>query len=560
MSDEMDKVKTFVETLGQRESQKTATPPEASPTAKQVCRKPMPALLSPPPTRDFFAIAAAIALCDVTIFRGSGFAGVALLLAIAPLLLALGTPRPHGGKAVGVVVVMLWLVAFKLLWGGHANFLLAAAGFFLLGATASALHGAIPYIWNIVYYIAQCLWTPCLVLPQYWFSVIYRKPPERKTHWMNLLLPLAALVVFGVIFVLANPDLAKIFGEGVRQFFVTLHEWIHRYFPSWGEVAFWAVVLWIVVGLLRPVIDARIVAKQSSEQAEKIKPDALPAAWHGPCRNMLLVLIVLFAGYLTYEYQTLWFQKFPKGFCYSGYAHEGAAWLTVALALSTAVLSLIFRGSMLHSSRLPTLRRLAWIWSMENIVLALAAYHRLYIYIGFNGMTRLRVVGILGMSAVVVGFVAVLWKILQNRNFIWLARRHSWTLAAAVFLYAVLPVDWLVMQYNVSRIMAGDSAPAVQITEHAIDAEGLIALTPLLDCKDQIVRDGIAALLATRLEVLQSLELQQQREGWTSYQLADAVALRKLSDASTGWPHFADDPVARRNAIEKFRKYAYQWY
>ncbi len=48
------------------------------------------------------------------------------------------------------------------------------------------------------------------------------------------------------------------------------------------------------------------------------------------------------------------------------------------------MLSLIFRGRVLADPRLPRLRRLAWLWSAENMLLAAAVYHRLFIYIGFN--------------------------------------------------------------------------------------------------------------------------------------------------------------------------------
>ena len=90
--------------------------------------------------------------------------------------------------------------------------------------------------------------------------------------------------------------------------------------------------------------------------------------------------------------------------------------------------------------------------------MALAVYHRMHIYINFNGMTRMRTVGLLGITAVVIGFVLVVWKIVHGRGFVWLINRQLWTLAAAIFLYAVLPVDWLVHTYNVRRILRGELA------------------------------------------------------------------------------------------------------
>ena len=69
----------------------------------------------------------------------------------------------------------------------------------------------------------------------------------------------------------------------------------------------------------------------------------------------MLVDLYLFAVYLALQFQTLWFRVFPKGFYYSGYAHDGAAWLSAALALATAALSAIFRGAVLQDPRLPRL-------------------------------------------------------------------------------------------------------------------------------------------------------------------------------------------------------------
>ena len=147
-------------------------------------------------------------------------------------------------------------------------------------------------------------------------------------------------------------------------------------------------------------------------------------------------------------------------------------------------------------ARSRVLRRLAWIWSIENLLLALAVYHRLSIYIGFNGMTRMRTVGLLGITAVVVGFVLVVHKITRGHDFRWLIRRQLWTVAIAIYLYAVIPVDPLVHTYNVRRILSGDPAPSVQISVHPIDSAGVLVLFPLLESDDALLREGVRALLA----------------------------------------------------------------
>ena len=99
------------------------------------------------------------------------------------------------------------------------------------------------------------------------------------------------------------------------------------------EVAFWFASGWFVVGLLRPT-----ATESSDESASSNRDSQAMAASLAPLysayRNTLLTVIGLFAVYLVFEFQSLWFREFPKGFHFSGYAHEGAAWLTFALGLA----------------------------------------------------------------------------------------------------------------------------------------------------------------------------------------------------------------------------------
>jgi len=269
----------------------------------------------------------------------------------------------------------------------------------------------------------------------------------------------------------------------------------------------------------------------------------------------------LFALYLLFEFQTLWGRVFPPGFHYSGYAHEGAAWLTVALALATALLSIVFRGRMLSDPRLSRLKRLAWLWSLENLLLAIAVYHRLWIYTGFNGMTRMRVVGLLGMTSVVAGFVLVVWKINRQRSFRWLIRRQLWTVAFALYLYCVLPVDGWVQYYNVSSILSGQPAPSVQIVAHETSDEGWLQLEPLLTCEDVVIREGVSALLADRrIELELAASLEASPEHWTARQFARERLRAMLNHHRRDWPDDAGAAAARRAALERFREYAMQWY
>ena len=224
------------------------------------------------------------------------------------------------------------------------------------------------------------------------------------------------------------------------------------------------------------------------------------------------------------------------------------------------MLSGIFQGKLLRDPRLPFLKKLSWIWSAQNMILAVAAFHRLYIYIGFNGLTQMRIVGIFGIATVVAGLILVLWKIAYRKDFTWLLRRQLWSLAVATYIYAVTPIDAIWVSYNVRRVLAGDPAPSVELSEHPIGPEGFLFLKPLVQCDDPIIREGIRAMLAERLLSAETKSPQPEFQHWTTYQVAEEMVLDRLRADAASWTDYLTAPERRAAALKAFHSYAYQWY
>ena len=201
------------------------------------------------------------------------------------------------------------------------------------------------------------------------------------------------------------------------------------------------------------------------------------------------------------------------------------------------------------------LKRLTWIWTAENIVLALCVFHRLALYIGYNGLSRARMVGIYGVAAVAIGFLLAVRKALADKSLIWLIRRDLWALFFVILVWALTPVDWIVTRYNVASILGGNLAPSVQIGYHDIDAEGLPALLPLLNIPQADIRDGVKALLAVRQLELESAA----KSDWRSRQLADEYALRRLKPFEGEWAAYRDQ-AAREAQQSKFHEFSHAWY
>ncbi|MEX0727907.1 MAG: DUF4153 domain-containing protein [Planctomycetaceae bacterium] len=507
--------------------------------------------------REILGIVAFVAVCDVTIYRGHGYAGYALLFAAAPPLLWLSSPERRAGRGMWIVSLMLIALAGKLLWCGSGP--LVGIGFSLLVAFAMTLVGLTPHVVEAISFALQTFQSGFWGIGTHCRRVDMQMRYEPRSGWGALVAPVLVFLIFGWIFVLANPDLLQAIGERFATFAKSIDLWLRQFAPDFWELWFWVAAWWLAIGLLRPRINRaqyEFAADEDTRPGERGSP--LPHLYP-MFRNTLVTVAVLFAVYLPFEFGTLWFREFPEGFHYSGYAHEGAAWLTIALALATVILSMVFRGNISRDPRIGVLRKLAWLWSLENLLLAAAIYHRLFIYVGFNGMTRMRIVGLYGISAVLVGFFIVIWKIVYQRNFLWLVRRQLLTLAIALYLLAMTPLDTIVVGYNVKRIFAGDPAPAVQISVHPINSEGILLLMPLLESDNEIIREGVRALLAEYYQRAEEVADMREKQGWTTFQFGDQLALGELRKGHSAL-RIEVDSLIREERLKQFHDYVYQWY
>jgi hypothetical protein len=540
------------ERSGEPSPEETHASPPQEPRKESHVESPAAVAVPVPPIqlREYFALLLAVAMSDVTIFHGGGFAGYAVLFLSAPIILFVGAPVRETRWHLNVLSIFLLVLGFRLFYLGW--WLGAVIGFFLVAAFALALAGYKPFIVETFLGAIESAIDGIVNVGRYGKR---GRDTCGKSHISvgALIAPVCAVLIFGIIFVMANPVLKEFFESSSGRFWKQFKLFV----PSVKQVLFWFVALWIAAGLLRPRFSDpfRIYKEEIDESgASPVPAYAYPAA-----RNVLASLIVLFAVYLVFEFYYLWWRKIPAGFRYSEYAHEGSAWLTFALAISTFVLGAIFRGGLLLDRRIARLKNLAWVWSCENFVLAICTFHRTNIYISYNGLSRMRMVALAGISVVVVGFILVVCKVAREKSLFWLVRRQILALGITVFILFVMPVDYVVTRYNVGQIMSGNPAPTVQIVAHEIGPDGCPQLLPLLESKNPIIREGVRALLAKRQIELEIEVMTNVEKGWSYFQMASEQALRVLERNAAEWEkYFAPEP--RGDALAKFNAYGRQWY
>ncbi|MCM2373388.1 DUF4153 domain-containing protein [Aporhodopirellula aestuarii] len=515
---------------------------------------------------------------DLLIFRAQGYFAVAAFFAIALCSLIVvhrlrddsfadlkqnAISRSGNTSASAWIAAALLIIAIlRLSWAGSVSTSLAAAFVFI--ALALSLSGWLPTLSRIVTMILFGPFFGADRLPQLQRLPSANRASASPSQLLAVLMPLVAVVVFGGIFVLANPDLVDRVSDWMSRFSERLLDFFSE--VSFWELPFCVTAFFVGIGLLRPLVASseelltRLLAK--GDPANSVIPESLkdaPTTWYHPARNTLIALIALFAAYLVFEFKTLWKKDFPDGFYYAGYAHEGAAWLTVALALATLTLSLIFHARMFCDSRVNRLKTLAWVWSAMNLLLAVAVYNRLWIYVGYNGMTRMRTVGFFGITLVLVGFGLVIFKIIRRRSFTWLIQSQLIALSITVVLYCLFPVDYVAHRYNAARVANGYLKPSVMIAVKPINDEGVFPLLNLVNHPDPVIRDGVHAMLAERQLAIESYSRDTPWH-WHRYQYSKTLLYQRLDAEKLKWARYLSEPDARQIAIEQFKDYAMQWY
>lgn len=449
----------------------------AIPTPRPTYR---PARTRPASALELAAAVAVAVTVDVALYDGAGGYGLALFFGALPALALLVARGRRWSLATAVTAALVVMVAARCALAPNAPTVFA--GVALLLAFGATLHMRAS-LFDVL------LSAPLAFAPSNLgaFGAGLSRAAKRVRLSREVVVPIAvpvALVgVFALVFAAANPVVARIFDRAVHAFdrFVTL--------PTFPRVLLAVFALAAAPALLRPG------ARRVRVQLAAARDGEATAISLGVARNALVGLNVLFFLYNALDATSLVTRRPPAGVDLQTYAHQGTAWLTVALLLTTVVLGVMFRGTLAHDEGAKRIRTLAYVWVAQGLVLALGTYGRIAMHIGSSGLSDLRIVGVLGTTLVVGGLVLVALKLRHGRSFAWLTRRQFEAFALAWMVWAIVPTHLVSAKVDVARIEAGELRPLVHLDELAGESESAPALVPLLRHPDPRVREGVAILL-----------------------------------------------------------------
>lgn len=517
---------------------------------------------SPPVViREIAALLLFVASMDFLLYMEIGAFTLSLAFLLAPVIILGGAPVRTMDRRLLIASLLILCIVCRGLW--QMNPAVAMVGVLAIALFSVVLSNASAKFLNAVIVSPITLCTGFVGLKLY-------SRRSRNTRFFSkftidgrtVLIPLVIIIVFVSLFFLGNTLLREHAGDLISRLGEILLKQSNFFELAPGRMFFWALFSYLAVVFLRPYIFRGIESFMDGyyDNVVAVKSDKRNATLHRRITlNTLIPVNILFLFYNLFDaYYLVGEGMLPPGMNHSQYAHQGALWLTVALGVSTLVLSFLFRIG--HSENIDDrlVKFFAYIWWVQNLVLALWVYWRLAIYIDYNGLTRMRIIGIAGTTLVLIGFFLTAYKVKSDKSFRWLILKETTAFLVTVLAILVAPLDRIVWGVNTPIIMSQDAPfTAVQLSVQPISAEGMSSLLPLLDHPDENIARMAAARLGQWADTIDQ-RASNTSTPWRHWQGSIAWSYPKVKDS---WPRILElipDGVWRKE-VDEGRRFTQKW-
>jgi Domain of unknown function (DUF4173) len=281
---------------------------------------------------------------------------------------------------------------------------------------------------------------------------------SRITNVAAMVLPVAAVFIFGVLLSVANPLIAEVLtGPG----------WFDLFSAGTFRMA---MIFALTAAALWPLL------KLKTTVAPEEFTDANTPRWHRTFFQpvsvafTLLFLNILFGWENWLDFQHVWQEgALPTQFTHAEYVHRGAYTL-IATVMLAAALMIFALWPKTRTAETKAVRQLVYLWIVQNMLLVASSAKRTLAYIDDYGMSEWRLSGLVWMGLVGFGLLSICWHVLHRRSNRWLI--NSNLIASFLLLLVCGFVDGraIVANWNVERAIASQN--------HEIDFDYLVDLGP----------------------------------------------------------------------------------
>lgn len=361
------------------------------------------------------------------------------------------------------------LLAGIMIYVHHSDLAIVVAVVALLVASATAQEARL----RSLFYSLLHAFTNFLIAPFIAIGSLDQLPkvhgvPRTGWRWVKLgAMPLLLLFLFTQLYRAGNPKFDHLtagFMDGLWKFLGDAFSGIftaHTFFLLFG--------LLVCAGLIFRFAPRAVVEMEDHWRDVLVRTRRRSPQWSSP-RNMdglererrmgvilLLMVNLLLVVVNVIDVQWIWFGfEVPVDFSLKQFVHEGTWMLIISILLSMVILMVLFRNNLNFYARSKSLRTLALLWVVQNLVLGISVFLRNYQYIAFHGLAYKRIGVIVFLGLVLVGLITLYIKVRDKKSLFYLARVNGW--AAFTILIALTTVDWdsVIVRFNLDHWNQGE--------------------------------------------------------------------------------------------------------
>lgn len=140
----------------------------------------------------------------------------------------------------------------------------------------------------------------------------------------------------------------------------------------------------------------------------------------------------------------------PKGLSHTNFLHQSVNSLIISIFLAIALIMYFFSSRLNFVKSANYIKMIAYVWIIQNLVLAILCLYKNYQYIDQFGLTykRLGVYNFLLLAA--IGLFLTLFKILKNKTNLFLVRKNTWIAYIVLVLLGCFDWDYIITYNNLS--------------------------------------------------------------------------------------------------------------
>ena len=247
--------------------------------------------------------------------------------------------------------------------------------------------------------------------------------------------------------------------------------------------------------------------------------------------NMMLCILNLMDIYFV------WFNFEWQGEYLKQFVHEGTYLLIISILISIAIVLYFFRGSLNFFSENKLVKKLSYIWLLQNAILVISVGIRNFHYIEHFALAYKRIGVIIFLALTLYGLFTVYSKVRYKKSAFYLFRTNGLALFLVMLIASIVNWDGLIAKYNFNH--AEDSFLHLDYLSTLSDKTLHLLDRPLstLEKVDEVqkARFPFEETFISPSKYHEKIQARKtdfkrrwENQGWLAWNLPESIAYRKL--------------------------------